>query len=135
MIWAKYKKIFTKKKKIVLDTLIADTNKYYLNRLENIVELHPSLNLIFKSSEKKETIKNIFKLNPDLIIIDDEIYKTADKNLFCNSKTKPSIIICSGTFYSENNTRQNNYIFLKPILKEEIIEAVNKIIKKKSSNN
>lgn len=117
--------------------LIADDNKEFCNTLKDILE-ELEYDIHF-AHDGKETLKRIYTVNPDLMILDlniqgmsgHEICETVRQDQFF--KNLP-IIVMSGNTYEEITKNKNieaNEIMTKPFDMQEILNKIRTLVDEK----
>ncbi|TYB30504.1 MAG: response regulator [Candidatus Mcinerneyibacterium aminivorans] len=119
-------KVFSKRRNMKLNTFIADDNIYYLERLERIADSIDKIKLVGRARDGKEALTQIRKEKPELLIIDVEMPKMNGLELIKKLDYNPYIILCTGSFYHFDEIQDVDCL-LKPVLKEEIEEKIEKI--------
>lgn len=114
--------------------LIADDNKYIANSMMEYVSEDTRYKLIGMSNDELSEIEMIEKFKPDVVITDikKKIGWTGIDIIkhYQNRENKPIFILVSGSitdYYSKIRELNIEYCLLKPFIKEDFLEILNRV--------
>lgn len=121
----------------IWNTLIADDESLARQRLMRLLAVHESINIIGEASNGQEALEQIELLQPDLIFLDIEMPVLNGFELLSRLGKPPKVIFT--TAYDQYAVKafeeESIDYLLKPIEKERLEKAVNKLKKLQLNSN